>query len=118
MRSHNMITKITKETAKKIATKYNMGKYIDYSSFDGWYYFENGQVGDGSNSRDEFFNYEDNVIHSLTEEEGVEITLETPEDIKSKCLTRSFRAVTMQFKRETGKSWRTDWPDFLKWFYA
>ena len=117
MRSHNMEKKITETTAKKIAAKYNMGKYIDYSSFDGWYYFENGQVGDGSNSRDEFFSYSDNKIHSLNDEE-VETTLETPEDIKSKCLTRSFRAVTMQFKRETHKSWRTDWPDFLKWFYA
>lgn len=117
-----MITKITENTAKKIAEKYNMGAYIDYSSLDGWYYFENGKVGDGSNSRDEFFNYTDNKIHSLQEvlnaKEQVETTLETPEDIKSKCLTRSFRAVTMQFKRETHKSWRTNWTDFLKWFYA
>ena len=112
-----MKTKITENTAKKIAAKYNMGAYIDYSSLDGWYYFENGKVGDGSNSRDEFFSYSDNVIHSLSEEQ-VETTLETPEDLKSKCLTRSFRAVAMQFKRETHKSWRTNWPDFLEWFYA
>ena len=113
-----MEKKITENTAKKIAAKYNMGAYIDYSSLDGWYYFENGQVGDGSNSRDEFFSYSDNKIHSLEEEKQVETTLETPEDIKGKCLTRSFRAVTMQYKRETHKSWRTDWTDFLEWFYA
>ena len=112
-----MKTKITENTAKKIAAKYNMGAYIDYSSLDGWYYFENGKVGDGSNSRDEFFSYSDNVIHSLSEEQ-VETTLETPEDIESKCLTHSFRAVTMQFKRETHKSWKTNWSDFLEWFYA
>ena len=111
------ITKITENTAKKIAAKYNMGAFEEYCSMDGWYYFENGKVGDNTESRDEFFNYADNKIHSL-EEEQVETTLETPDDIKGKCLTRSFRAVTMQFKRETHKSWRTDWTDFLKWFYA
>ena len=116
-----MKTKITEYTAKQIAAKYNMGAYIDYSSLDGWYYFENGKVGDGSNSRHEFFSYSDNVIHSLSEEQvetALETALETPEDIKSKCLTRSFRAVAMQFKRESGKSWKTNWLDFLEWFYS
>ena len=112
-----MKTKITENTAKQIAAKNNMGAYIDYSSLDGWYYFENGKVGDNTNSRDEFFSYSDNVIHSL-QEEPTEEQAETPEDIKSKCLTRSFRAVTTQFKRESGKSWRTNWPDFLEWFYS
>ena len=112
-----MKTKITENTAKQIAAKYNLGDFEEYCHIDGWYYFENGKVGDNTESRDEFFSYSDNIIHSLSEEE-VETTLETPEDIKSKCLTRSFRAVTMQFKRETHKSWKTNWSDFLEWFYT
>ena len=88
-----MKTKIKQNTAKQIAAKYNMGAYIDYSSLDGWYYFENGKVGDGSNSRDEFFSYSDNVIHSLSKEPTEE-------------------------QAETHKSWKTNWLEFLEWFYS
>ena len=42
------ITKITENTAKKIAAKYNMGAFEEYCSMDGWNYFENAKVGDNT----------------------------------------------------------------------
>ena len=117
-----MKTKITENTAKQIAAKYNLGDFEEYCFMDGWYYFKNGKVGDNTESRDEFFSYTDNITHSL-KDETLEEEYISPDDIKDMCApngwgNKTFRAVTMQFNRETHKSWKTNWSDFLEWFYA
>lgn len=112
------ITKITENTAKKIAAKYNLGDFEEYCFSDGWYYFEHGRVGDNTESRDEIISFNDNKNYPMPE--NIEEEYISPDDIKDKCAwgNKTFRQITMWFKRETGKSWRTDWIDFLKWFYA
>lgn len=45
--------RLSVNSAKKIAKNYNLGHYLGYSARDGYFYFEDGRVGDCTPSRTE-----------------------------------------------------------------
>lgn len=45
--------RLSEESAKELAKNYNLGKYDSYCMRDGYYYFENGRVGDCTPERTE-----------------------------------------------------------------
>lgn len=45
--------RLSVSSAKKLAIKYNLGRYEEYCKMDGYFYFENGRVGDCTPCRTE-----------------------------------------------------------------